>query len=254
MVANLLGMSDEIFGALIGFGGAVLVWLLAEAIKWIDRYWNQPTVDVRFELEGDCIVPDLISRMGDDCYRSTYVRVRITNSSNVGINNCQAWLVGVRRFENPGYGRSEFRESIPLIWSYLPELETMHIPPGVAVHADVIRFHSTTTPVPQLRHPSGGLHKLKLYEGLFAEQGRFRFEIIVSGDGMTPVASEVEYSYSADKTLVFKGTSSLELQKPTLDEWYRENPGALDQEIADQAELAEIRAREAAKRMPKPKE
>jgi hypothetical protein len=101
---------------------------------------------------------------------------------------CQAWLVNVeRRDEQGGFKATVFKDSIPLIWSYNAEAETIDIAQGINRYVDLVRVQDDMPGVqPQLRSHSGHVLAPHRYEHLFHENGTFRFTVLVSAQDVKP--------------------------------------------------------------------
>ena len=109
---------------------------------------------------------------------------------------CQAWLVDVEAGDGQGgFKPTIFKDSIPLIWSYNAEVETIDIPQGVNRYLDLVKIQDDLPGFqPQMRSHSGDVLSPLRYQHLFSENGILRFTVLVSAQDIKPRQIQVVVS------------------------------------------------------------
>lgn len=117
-----------------------------------------------------------------------FARLRVTNTKSRIATRCQAWLVNVERQDEHGlYNPTVFKDSIPLIWSYNAEADTVDIAQGINRYVDLVRIQDDVPGLqPQLRSHSGDVLLPHRYGTLFRENGTYRFTVLVSAQDVQP--------------------------------------------------------------------
>jgi len=126
-----------------------------------------------------------------------FARIRVTNAKPRMASRCQAWLVNVESQDDAGQFRpTVFKDSIPLIWSYNAEIETVDIPQGINRYVDLARVRSDVDGFqPQLRSHSGEVLFPLRYGPLFTSNGIFRLTVLVSAQDVKPQQIKIVLSW-----------------------------------------------------------
>jgi hypothetical protein len=117
-----------------------------------------------------------------------FARIRVTNTKSRIATKCQGWLVDVEATDGQsGFKPTIFKDSIPLIWSYNAEAETVDMACGVNRYLDLVRICDDSQGFhPQLRSHSGSILSPLRYQHLFNDNRTLRFTVLVSGQDVTP--------------------------------------------------------------------
>lgn len=117
-----------------------------------------------------------------------YARLCVTNVKRRIAEECQAWLVNVEELNVEGrFDSTSFRDSVPLIWSYDAEAETVDIPQGIKRYVDLVRIqHDVPGFEPQVRSHSGEVLTILKYQPIFSKNGVYRLTVLVSAQEVRP--------------------------------------------------------------------
>ncbi len=183
---------------LLLLAGWLLGLLTKEFSDRISGWIRGPRVQIGFGNTEDCVmltpeeydVPKGSSAVGTQKGKRVvfFARIKVTNSKPRIARNCQAWLVDVETAdEQAGFKPTIFKDSIPLIWSYNAESETIDIPQGINRYVDLVRIQDDVDGFqPQLRSHSGAAITIHRYEHLFNANGTLRFTVLVSAQEIKP--------------------------------------------------------------------
>lgn len=179
-------------------GGWFLGLLTKEISERITLWTRGPKLRLEFSNSEDCVTltpEEFATNVRRDTASTQkskrvvfFARIRVTNLKPRIATKCQGWLVDVEVDDGQGnFKPTIFKDSIPLIWSYNAEVETVDIAQGVNRYLDLVRIQSDLPGLqPQMRKHSGELLEILRYEHLFKANGRFRFTVHVSASEITP--------------------------------------------------------------------
>lgn len=160
---------------LLGVVGPTIGFLLGLFADHIRRLIFRPRVRAQYG-QG----PDYISETikGEESY--TYVRGIIKNTSLTTARECRVYLTRIDKWDSQvnGYKRRDFRDSLRLRWSAVPEGErtaAITLPKGITQAFDI--FRASTADSGQL-HVQASMVPSR-YLPIFAEPGQFRLTIQV---------------------------------------------------------------------------
>lgn len=213
----------EITGAIIVITGGFIVWALTEGRTFLVWLWYRPILSVRlaaplgFQFED--FQQDELGDYGPVNREMSHIRVRIKNEGGIVARNCRAWLVGIdEEIVDPVTGvilhSSFFEESLPLVWSYNPDLEAVSIAPGVTFNADVIEFEFF--PEPQLRQSDGRILHPRQYQELFRREGTYQYRVQVSSDDANSAHLEFRFRWRDRQLEIIDVVSFTSLSWPRL--------------------------------------
>jgi len=178
--------------------GSVIGLFAKELSEWISVFVWGPKLAVEFGDGEDCLTltPEEYQRQINESTVTIskerrevfFARIRVTNIKPRIASRCQAWLVNIESQDSAGQFRpTVFKDSIPLVWSYNAEIETVDIPQGINRYVDLARVQSDVDGFqPQLRLRSGGVSIPLQYEYLFKSNGVFRLTVLVSAQEVKP--------------------------------------------------------------------
>lgn len=179
--------------------GAWLLGLLTKELSERITLWIRgPKLQLAFTNTEDCetltpeefqvnVAPNIASTKKDE--RVVYfARIRVTNPKSRIATKCQGWLVNVEVANGQGgFKPTIFKDSIPLIWSYNAQAETVDIAQGVNRYLDLIRIQDDSPGFePQLRSHSGAVLRPLRYQHLFSENQTLRFTVLVAAQDIEP--------------------------------------------------------------------
>jgi hypothetical protein len=178
--------------------GWFLGLLTKEFSDRISGWIRGPRVQLGFGETEDCVTltpEEYYDQRGESAVGTKlktrvvfFARIKVSNSKPRIARNCQAWLVDVETAdEQGGFKPTIFKDSIPLIWSYNAESETVDIPQGINRYVDLVRIQDDVAGFqPQLRSRSGEVLNIHRYEHLFNTNGILRFTVLVSAQEINP--------------------------------------------------------------------
>jgi hypothetical protein len=187
------------FGILVGWLLGMLTPVCSERIKlWLFG----PKLQLDFTNTEDCVTltpeefqvaPNVSAPEKRDVF---FARIKVTNLKPRIATQCQAWLVDVEAGDGQGgFKPTIFKDSIPLIWSYNAEAETVNIAQGVNMYLDLVRIQDNSTGFdPQMRSHSGVVLRPLRYLPLFSKNGTLRFTVLVSAQDIKPRQIQVVVS------------------------------------------------------------
>lgn len=118
-----------------------------------------------------------------------YFRLQVTNVGHRTLRGCRAWLVRVERLNgNDFFQPTNYRDTLPLVWSYDDSIESVDLPPGVQRYFDValaVRDHEGL--LPRLL----GMNVPNRYESAFVGFDAWRLGVLVSGEDTQPVQGDL---------------------------------------------------------------
>jgi hypothetical protein len=169
---------------LFGFIGGFFTALFAEPLRqWIYR----PKLSLSFGKSSDFITntPEIA---GLSQHQAFYIRLKVVNSSSRLAKACRAYLVRVEKQVDGKFGPTIYCDSIQLAWSVREgqAFAAIDLPPDVPQFVDVVSTRSISK---QFRPLISAIPMR--YEALFWETGVFRFQVLVSGDGVKPVRTQL---------------------------------------------------------------
>ena len=186
--SSVTGFST-VFKILVGWLLGVLTPLFSERITlWL----RGPKLKLDFTDADDCLTitseefqVTLASFEKRDVF---FARIKVTNLKPRIATKCQAWLIDVETGDGQGgFKPTIFKDSIPLIWSYNAEAETIDIAQGVNRYLDLVKIQDNLPGFqPQMRSHSGGVLSPLRYQHLFGENGTLRFTVLVSAQDIKP--------------------------------------------------------------------
>ena len=117
-----------------------------------------------------------------------YARLCVTNDKRRIAQHCQAWLVNVEELnEESRFVPTTFRDSVPLVWSYNAEIDTVDIPQGIKRYVDIVRVqHDVPGFEPQIRSHTGAVLTILKYQPIFSKNGVYRLTVLVSAQEVRP--------------------------------------------------------------------
>ena len=174
------GLINSLIPSVVGFGGGFFTALFAEPLR---RWLYAPKLKLTFGASQDFLTrtPEAGGR-----YESLWVRVKVENRRAVLARSCRAYLVKIERQAPSGeFEVTEYCESMQLAWSSQADqsFSAFDLPRGVPHSVDIISTRPTSTAF-QLAIRVTPLRYAQLVE----THGVYRFTIVVSGDGVKPVA------------------------------------------------------------------
>jgi hypothetical protein len=177
------------FGMFVGWLFGMLTPVCSERIKlWLFG----PKLQLDFTNTEDCvtITPEesQVSLSSFEKRDVFFARIKVTNLKPRIATRCQAWLVDVETGDGRGgFKLTIFKDSIPLIWSYNAESETIDIAQGVNRYLDLVRIQDDLPGFqPQFRSHSGEVLSPLRYRPMFSENGVLRFTVLVSAQDIKP--------------------------------------------------------------------
>lgn len=123
-----------------------------------------------------------------------YLRVGITNVKPLIAKQCRAFLVKVEEWDDKNYKPTNYRDCLPLIWSYDTALVTVDIPRGVTRHFDIVRIGRDLKEF-NLCLWSGTKDRLAptQYEHFCKRRGQFRLTVCVGADEINSLEVKTEF-------------------------------------------------------------
>lgn len=205
-------MNAAIVGGLIGaLVGCFGTWILGNCSWLVYKWWTRPIIVVEFANSDDCVarfdkVRPSFGPIPRTPHQIVYARVRIRSVGVTWLTDCRAWLVGIERFDAEAqvYRQTVFQESVPLIFSYSPQLESIQVPENVVRHFDLIKLDTLYDQVePQIKAMAPDVYegiedwvyRPIQFRDLFRTQGRLRYRIVVTADGAKPAFKEIEFTW-----------------------------------------------------------
>jgi hypothetical protein len=163
-----------LLGWLLGLFSWFLGLLTKELSERLTLWIRGPKLILEFTNTEDCetLTPEVYSNVaaGQTCQQIVFfARIRVTNLKPRIAMKCQGWLVKVEKGdEQGGFEPTIFKDSIPLIWSYNAEAESVDIAHGVNLYLDLVRIQKDVLGFqPQLRKYSGEFLDVLRYRPLF---------------------------------------------------------------------------------------
>jgi hypothetical protein len=122
-----------------------------------------------------------------------YARLCVTNDKRRIAQSCRAWLVDVEELNDEDcFVPTRFRDSVPLIWSYDAEADTVDIPQGIKRYVDLVRIQNDIPGFqPRMRSRSGEVLTILKYQPIFSKNGVYRLTVLVSAQEIKPQVIKV---------------------------------------------------------------
>lgn len=188
--ADFSDLGLVLFGLAIGKITDIVVWVY-------HKLRGKPKLSLTYSDAG-CQTFDRFSREADHAdqpivmtWHELYVRLSIQNINPEIARNCRIYLTNVERYDETGksFVSTIYRDSIPLIWSFEPQTESVDLPQGIVRHCDVLIVSSPSGEFSmQLRSANGTLLTPLAYEPLFDNPAdKLRFTFVAAGHDVAPV-------------------------------------------------------------------
>jgi hypothetical protein len=180
--------------------GWLLGWLTPVISERITLWIRGPKLQLDFTTTDDCltITPEEFQVTPSSFEKRDvfFARIRVTNLKPRIATKCQAWLISVEADDGQGnFKPTVFKDSIPLIWSYNAEAETIDIAQRVNRYLDLVRIQDNLPGFqPQMRSHSGNVMMPLRYHHLFSENRTLRFTVLVSAQDIKPQRIQVVVS------------------------------------------------------------
>ena len=180
------GTLAQWFGA-IATVAAVLVALFKEVIiNWL----SQPVLKLHFDNTPNCVTKSF--RV--NTVEVYFLRIATTNIKAKLAKSCRAYLVSIERFGASGKWESTtYCEILQLGWvgAEANKFSAVDIPRGVSFFFDVLSTYANSDKF-QIRTEV----TLNRVQSLVAEHGRYRFTVVVTGDGVKEARANFTFDWT----------------------------------------------------------
>jgi len=165
---------------LLSFLAGFLSAIFAEPIRqWLFR----PKIELRFGSGMDFKTPTPATS-GNLILQWYVVRVKVKTKTRRLAKSCRAFLMNIEKMNSQGeFERTIYSDSLQLHWSVREpdDYTSLDLPYQVSQYVDVFFTQQNSRSF----LPCFRFFPLR-YQGLFEEQGTFRFTVQVAGDGIRP--------------------------------------------------------------------
>lgn len=203
---ELLKAAGTLLGVVVGY---FLKEIGDRRKKDHERATKHPLLKLSFEEKADCQTFPIEIETGtldpNPAAKFMYVRVAVTNVNPDIAKDVRAYLVDVENVLDPTaakpshFVKTEYHDSLPLIWANEPSADSVVLPKGVTRHFDLVSLTEHTKHYEmQFRGPSGKRMLVGGYDNLFKKSSALRFTVLVAGDNCEP--------QSLSLTIVWNGT------------------------------------------------
>jgi|SRR5271155_5430191 len=175
----LAGIASGLFSGLAG--------------RYVEEWLSRPRLKVDFvPSEGGFQTEAKWEKDGTE-FVEIYIRARVQNRWGHVAKQCRAYLVKLEEVHSPSTKATEYHDSLVLRWpapgggDYLPR----DIPRGVNQFFDVVGVfkHSPS------EWRFGFKERFSEHDELRKRRGRYRFTVLVTGDGVKPAGRKIDVIY-----------------------------------------------------------
>jgi hypothetical protein len=168
---------------LLSFFAGFLVAVFAEPIrKWLFR----AKLSLEFTGKPACITTTYAADSNGKKVADVHtIRIRVTNERKIVASGCRGYLINLEKQNHNGeFIQTNYCDSIPLSWSYLPDKESFEgvsIPKGIYQYLNLIGTDSRSKNfIPHI------MVRPFRYTNLFNEMGTFRFTARLTAANVPP--------------------------------------------------------------------
>lgn len=186
---------SSLIAPLIGLAGVIVGAFLRPVVDRVVIWLNGPNLRLS----------------ADNCPTQTaggakqyYLRVAVENTGRLMARQCRVFLSEVEVWKVDRFTKTDYRDCLPLIWSYDSALVSTDIPFGVTRHADIAVFDPALQPGLRLQFWSGKSDPLDIpqFQSFTSLNGKFRFTIIAGVDGASAKKERVIVEWDGQRLVV----------------------------------------------------
>lgn len=189
---ELLFSADGATALLAAILGALLSPLTTAA--W--TYWRRPRLQLKFSEERGCVyrTKKIYPGVNGSFEKNVlYVRMAVSHRAGRPASNCRAYVFDVRRLENGIEHDTEFRDTLPLSWSYRDGSESVG---GIDIPCETTHFFDVIESEERLKKLVIASPVLPVrYEDFLRFAGIYVFHVVVTADDATPQYGCVTVSF-----------------------------------------------------------
>jgi hypothetical protein len=188
--------ADQILGAILTGGGAVLTAVLAWSYKRANEWWGRPRIAIEIGNGEGHIYENVLIKTYSHGGSSTsterdavFVRARVTNKEGMyrtpdQARGCVGYLAGLERWDDSSgsFVLTKYQDFLRLEWSFNKDVLGMDLLPGIPIWLDVcyVLAPKLTMEPPVLKLASNP--PVNRYGSGFELPGMYRVKVQVSGE------------------------------------------------------------------------